>query len=102
MPSYCVSVTRDVSVWLLQLRSKALSSTILRIDKNLCLGGLSLLSSALLLLVLVLGLLSKRLLKDLENLLVGDLLVGLELGKVRSRRSTQTGDTVLGDGCSHG
>lgn len=82
-----------------QLRSKALSSTILRIGKKLCLGGLSLLGGALLLLVLVLGLLSKRLLKNLQNLLVGDLLVGLELGKVRSRRSTQTGDTVLGDGC---
>lgn len=85
-----------------QLRSKALSSTILRVDKKLCLGGLSLLGGALLLLVLVLGLLSKRLLKNLQDLLVGDLLVGLELGKVRSRRSTQTGDTVLSDGCSDG
>ena len=85
-----------------QLRSKALSSTILHLDKSLCLGGLGLLGGGLLLLVLVLRLLGKRLLKDLKNLLVGDLLVGLELGKVRSRRSTQTGDTVLGDGCSHG
>ena len=84
-----------------QLPSQALSSVILRLDENLCLSGLSL-GDGLLLLVLVLRLLSKRLLKDLKNLLVGDLLVGLELGKVRSRRSTQTGDTVLGDGCSHG
>lgn len=74
----------------------------LRVDKKLCLGGLSLLSGALLLLVLVLGLLGKRLLKNLQNLLVGDLLVGLELGEVRSRRSTETGDTVLGDGCFDG
>lgn len=83
-----------------QLPSQALSSVILRLDENLCLGGLSL-GGGLLLLVLVLRLLGKRLLKDLKDLLVGDLLVGLELGKVRSRRSTQTGDTVLGDGCSH-
>jgi hypothetical protein len=83
-----------------QLPSQALSSVILRLDENLCLGGLGL-GGRLLLLVLVLRLLGKRLLKDLKNLLVGDLLVGLELGKVRSGRSTQTGDTVLGDGYSH-
>ena len=84
-----------------QLPSQALSSVILRLDENLCLGGLCL-GSGLLLLVLVLRLLGKRLLKDLKNLLIGDLLVGLELGKIRGRGRTQTGDTVLGDGYFHG
>jgi hypothetical protein len=83
-----------------QLRSKALSSIILRLDENLCLGGLCL-GSGLLLLVLVLRLLGNGLLKNLKDLLIGDLLVGLELGKIRSGGSTQTGDTVLGDGCSY-
>ena len=86
-----------------QLSSQALSSIILPLNENLCLGGLGLLGGALLLvLVLVLRLLGKRLLKDLKNLLIGDLLVGLELGKIRGRGRTQTGDTVLGDGYFHG
>lgn len=50
----------------------------------------------LLLLALVLG---EGLLKDLEDLLVLDLVVGLELGQIPSGRSSQLGDTVLGDSC---
>jgi hypothetical protein len=105
MPSYAILLRLHNWVYpsmAAQLRTRALSSTILPCDKNLCLGSLGLLGGGLLLLVLVLRLLGKRLLKDLENLLVGDLLVGLELGKIRSRGSTETGDTVLGDGCSRG
>jgi hypothetical protein len=103
MPSYAILLR--LHNWIrpsmaAQLRTKALSCTILPSDKNLCLGGLGLLGGSLLLLVLVLRLLGKRLLKNLEDLLVSDLLVGLEFGKIRSRRSTETGDTVLGDGCS--
>ena len=106
MPSYAILMRLHnwtSSSMAAQLSSQALSSIILPLNENLCLGGLGLLGGALLLvLVLVLRLLGKRLLKDLKNLLIGDLLVGLELGKVRSRRSTQTGDTVLGDGYFHG
>jgi len=104
MPSYAILMRLHSwasSSMAAQLSSQALSPILLRLSENLCLGGLSLLGGALLLLVLVLRLLGKRLLKDLEDLLVGDLLVGLELAKVRSRRSTETGDTVLGDGCCH-
>lgn len=91
---------RDLSVWLLSLDQKLSSLNILvSLGRNLCLGGLSLLGAGLLLLVLVLRVLSKRLLKNLQDLLVGDLLVGLELGKVRSGGCTQAADTVLGDGC---
>lgn len=59
----------------------------------------------LLLLVLVLlgaSRLGQGTLKDLENLRVLDLLVGLELGKIGSGGSSKTGDTVLGDGCIEG
>lgn len=48
----------------------------------------------LLLLALVLG---QWLLKNLQDLLVGDLLVRLELGQVPGRGATELGDTVLGD-----
>lgn len=106
MPSYAILMRLNdwtSSSMAAQLSSQALSSVILRLNENLCLGGLGLLGGALLLvLVLVLRLLGERQLKDLKDLLIGDLLVGLELGKIRSRGSTQTGDTVLGDGCSHG
>jgi hypothetical protein len=102
MPSYAILLRLHnwtCSSVAAQPQSKALSSIVLRFDEDLCLSGLSLgLGSGLLLLVLVLRLLGNGLLKNLKNLLVGDLLVGLELGKVRSRGSTQTGDTVLGDG----
>lgn len=61
----------------------------------------SLLSRLLLLLVLVLGLalLGQRLLQDLEDLLVGDLLVALDLAQVGRRRRRDLLETVLGDGC---
>jgi hypothetical protein len=39
------------------------------------------------------------LLQNLENLLVGDLLVRLDLAQVKSRGASQLGDAVLGDGC---
>lgn len=63
--------------------------------------GLSLLGSGLLLLVLVLvaGVSGQGALEDLENLLILDLLVGLELGQIRGGGGRQFGDTVLGDSC---
>lgn len=64
-------------------------------------GGSSLLGR--LLLLLALALLSRvsgqGLLQNLENLLVGDLLVRLDLAQVKSRGASQLGDAVLGDGC---
>lgn len=57
------------------------------------LGGL-----LLLLLVLVAGVPGQRLLQNLKNLLVLDLLVRLDLAQVKSRRGAQLGDAVLGDG----
>lgn len=49
---------------------------------------------------LLLGLLwlGDGLLEDLEDLLVGNLLVGLVLGHVKSWGSSKLGDAVLGDG----
>lgn len=59
----------------------------------------SLLGGLLLLLVLLLALVScQGLLKNLEDFLVGDLLVRLELAQVQSRGATKLGDTILGDG----
>lgn len=58
------------------------------------LGGLLLLALALLL-ARVPG---QGLLKDLENLLIRDLLVRLELAHVERRGPTELGDAVLGDG----
>lgn len=56
--------------------------------------------SGRLLLVLALALLSNGLLKNLQNLLIGNLLVGLELGEIRGRGCAEASDTVLGDGCN--
>jgi hypothetical protein len=49
--------------------------------------------------LLLSGISGQRLLEDLENLLVGDLLVRLELAEVKLRGGAQLGDAVLGDGC---
>lgn len=59
-------------------------------------------ASGLLLLVLVLlvaGRAGQRLLEDLQDLFILDLLVGLELIEVGGTGSGKTGDAVLGDGC---
>ena len=60
----------------------------------------------LLLLLLVLGLgarsLCQGLFKDLEDLLVGDLLVGLEGLKIWCLWCAELCETVLGDGCDRG
>lgn len=61
------------------------------------LGGLLL---RLLLLVLLASVAAERLLEELEDLLVSDLLVGLVLAHIKLRRGTELGDTVLGDGYS--
>lgn len=69
---------------------------------TLLLGG-SLLGGLLLLLVLALalpGVPGQRLLKDLEDLLVGDLVVRLVLADVQRRGTAQLGDAVLGNGYS--
>lgn len=72
----------------------------------LLLGGTTsssrLLGWLLLLLVLALGtgVLGERLLKDLEDLLISDLLVSLALLDVEGRWGAQTGETVLSDGCA--
>lgn len=59
----------------------------------------SLLGRLLLLLVGLLALvLGQGQLKNLEDLLILNLLVRLELAQVNSRRSTKLGDTVLGNG----
>lgn len=63
--------------------------------------NLLLATGGLLLLVLVLlvaGGTGQRLLEDLQDLLILDLLVGLELLQVNVG-SSKLGDTVLGDGC---
>lgn len=51
----------------------------------------------LLLLVLLARVASQGLLKDLENLLVFNLLIRLELAQVQGRRSAELSDTILGD-----
>lgn len=56
-------------------------------------GGLLLLRLALLLA----GVAGQRLLQDLEDLLVGDLLVRLELLEVKRGSAAELGDTVLGN-----
>lgn len=56
-------------------------------------GGLLLLRLALLLA----GVARQRLLQDLEDLLVGDLLVRLELLEVKRGSAAELGDTVLGN-----
>jgi len=58
-------------------------------------GGLLLL---VVLALLVAGRAGQRLLEDLENLLILDLLVGLELGEIDSAGGSKLGDPVLGDG----
>lgn len=67
----------------------------------LTLGTVGLLSR--LLLVVLVGLVAggsgQWALQDLEDLLILDLLVRLELGQVGGGGRSQTGDTVLGDGC---
>ncbi len=57
-----------------------------------------LLDGLLLLLVLGFGLLCQGLLEDLEDLLVGDFLVGLELGEIGGGWSCDSLETVLCDG----
>lgn len=59
-----------------------------------------LLALGLLLLVLVLlaRVAGQGLLKNLEDLLIHNLLVRLHLGEVQSRGSTNLGEAVLGDG----
>lgn len=57
------------------------------------LGGL-----LLVLVLLVAGRASQRLLEDLQNLLIFDLLVRLELLRAGSGGVGELGDTVLGDG----
>lgn len=59
-------------------------------------GGLGLL---LALVLLVTGRAGKGLLEDLEDLLILDLLVGLNLLKIDGLGSSELGETVLGDGC---
>ena len=61
------------------------------------LGGLLL---RLLLLVLLACVAAERLLKDLQNLLIGDLLVSLVLAHIKLWRRAKLGDAVLGDGYS--
>lgn len=59
-------------------------------------------SSLLLLLVFILlvaGRAGQGLLQDLQDLLILDLLVGLELREIRGVWRSKTGDPVLGDGC---
>lgn len=67
----------------------------------LLLSTVSLLGGLLLLVLvgLVAGGAGQRALQDLEDLLVFNLLVGLEQRKVRGTGGGQTLDTVLGDGC---
>lgn len=65
-----------------------------KLQDSLRLGG-----RLLLLLALVLG---EGKLEDLEDLLIRDLLVGLELGQVPGGRPSKLCDAVLGDGCVTG
>lgn len=58
-------------------------------------GGLLLLRLALALLLACVS--GKGLLEDLEDLLIGDLLVALVLADVQGRGTTKLGNTVLGD-----
>lgn len=58
-------------------------------------GRLSLGCRLLLLLALILG---QGLLKNLQDLLIGDFLVRLELGQVPDSGATKLGNTILGDG----
>lgn len=71
-------------------------------DLFLTLGTVGLLSR--LLLVVLVGLVAggsgQWALQDLEDLLILDLLVRLELGQIGGGGRSQTGDTVLGDGCA--
>ena len=62
-------------------------------------GGLGLL---LALVLLVSGRAGKGLLKDLEDLLILELLVRLDLLEVDRLGSSELGETVLGDGCKWG
>ena len=68
----------------------------------LLLSGVGLLGGLPLLLVLLVALgagrFGQRLLEDLEDFFILDLLVRLDLGQVDRLRSSQLGDAVLGDG----
>lgn len=72
-----------------------------KLVKSICLnllitaGGLGLL---LALVLLVTSRAGKGLLEDLENLLIFDLLVGLDLLEINGLGSGKLGETVLGDG----
>lgn len=62
-----------------------------KLEGNLRLGG-----RLLLLLALVLG---KGKLEDFQDFLIRDLVVGLELGQIPGRGTSEPRDAVLGDGC---
>jgi hypothetical protein len=62
-------------------------------------GGLGLL---LALVLLVASRAGKGLLKDLEDLLILELLVRLDLLEIHRLGSSELGETVLGDGCKWG
>lgn len=65
----------------------------------LVLGLLARVGLLLALALLLAGVSGNRLLENLEDLLVLDLLVSLVLAQVESGSSTELSDTVLGDGC---